>query len=491
MSAAQRPLRLAYCSPLNPAPSGISDYSEELLPFLAQYAEVTVFVDDGLRPTNPALLAACDVQPLRRLPRFQRRAAFDSVLYHMGNSPAHAAIWRMAQQVPGVVVLHELVFHHFMLWYAANVRHDVQHYVRMMQQLYGDAGAHMAQLMIRSRFSDAAFDFPCVEPILASAQAVLAHNRYLLAQVQRRAPQLPQALVPMGVPLPPLVPQAAARARLGLPLDQPLLAAFGHINAWKRMESSLRALATLRAEGRPARLLLVGSVSLNYDLAGLVARLGLTDAVTITGYVPQAQFYDYVAAADICLNLRYPTAGETSASLLRLLGAARPTLVSAVGSFAELPPHVAAQVDLDDAEAGQLVAYCRRLLDDPPFAAALGAAARRFVADQHTLPRAAASMAAAVAAFLGRPAPALLRAEPLWQPPTVATLPPAPPAAARRSPRFAWPQRPRSTPPSPPPPPAALSPLLQAAAAALADLDLRESDTALLQRVAATILELS
>ncbi len=38
--------------------------------------------------------------------------------------------------------------------------------------------------------------------------------------------------------------------------------------------------------------------------------------------------------------LRHPTAGETSASLLRLLGAGRPTLVTATGSFAELPPTI-------------------------------------------------------------------------------------------------------------------------------------------------------
>jgi glycosyltransferase involved in cell wall biosynthesis len=473
MSAADRPLRVAYCSPLNPQPSGIADYSEELLPYLAQFVELTVFVDDGLRPVNPALSRSCDLQPLRRLPRLARRGAFDSVVYHLGNSPAHAAIWRTAQQVPGVVVLHELVLHHFMLWYAANVRRDVQHYVRMMQQLYGEPGAHMAQLMIRSRFSDAAFDFSCVEPVLAAATAVIAHNRWLLNRVTPLAPQLPQAYVPMGVPLSPLLPAAAARQALGLPADQPLLAAFGHINAWKRMESVLRALAALNAAGRNARLLLVGSVSPNYDLAGLVRRLGLSNAVTITGYVPQVEFQQYVAAADICLNLRYPTAGETSASLLRLLGAARPTLVSAVGSFTELPPHVAAQVDLGPAEADQLVRYSQLLLDDRPFAAALGNAARRFIAAQHSLPVAAAAFAAALAGFHGRPAPAPFHPQPLWDP-TAVTLPAAPRPIAR-----------------PQPAAAPVTPLIAAAAHAAAELDLRESDDALLARLAAAVAELS
>src|SRR5688500_6255056 len=101
--------RIAYCSPVNPAPSGISDYSEELLPFLGQYGEITLFVEDGLRPTNPQVAAEIEVLPLRRLPRELRRRRYDGLLYHLGNSPAHAGIWRAAQRIPGVVVLHDFV----------------------------------------------------------------------------------------------------------------------------------------------------------------------------------------------------------------------------------------------------------------------------------------------------------------------------------------------------------------------------------------------
>src|SRR6185503_2426072 len=177
---------------------------------------------------------------------------------------------------------------------------------------------------------------------------------------------------------------------LGLPHDAPILASFGHINPWKRLEAILRALGALRANYPDLRYLLVGSVSPNYDLRAVVARAGLEGVVTIAGYVDRAAFGDYVAAADICLNLRHPTAGETSASLLRLLGAGRPTLVTASGSFAELPADVAAQIDPDASEGDLLLAYCRLLLDRPDLAAMLGANARAFVAREHTLEGAAA-----------------------------------------------------------------------------------------------------
>ncbi|MEO7913462.1 MAG: glycosyltransferase, partial [Roseiflexaceae bacterium] len=411
--------RIAYASPLNPAASGISDYSEELLPYLARYAEVTPYVADGLRPSNADLLRHMEVRPLSRLERDQRRKPYDAIIYHMGNSVEnHAAIWDALRRVPGVVVLHEFVLHHFMLGYAAVTRRDVELYRAEAAQRYGPEGARVAELMLHGRLTEAAFGMPFCESVLDAAEGVLAHSRYVLDRVTALRPNLPAALAPMGVPLPPAIPRAAARMRLGLPPSALILASFGHINPYKRVEAALRAVKALRASRPDVRYLLVGSISPNYDLRAAIARAGLEDSVTVTGYVDRAAFEDYVAAADICLNLRHPTAGETSASLLRLLGAGKPTLVSASGSFAELPPGVAAQVDLDASENDLILEYCRLLSTRPDLAAAMGAQARAYVARDHRLDGAAASYMRFLSARYGWGATPPLRATPLWEPAT-------------------------------------------------------------------------
>jgi glycosyltransferase involved in cell wall biosynthesis len=351
-----------------------------------------------------------------------------------------------------------------------------------MGERYGEAGAHMAQLMIRSRFGDAAFDFPCCEPVLAAARGLIAHSRYVRERAAALRPELPAAVVPMGVPLPAPIGRGAARRRLGLPDDAFVLASFGHINAWKRVEPTLRAVAALRADGVDARYILVGSVSPNYDLRGLVARSRLGDAVQVTGYAPRSEFDDYVAAADLCVNLRHPTGGETSASLLRLLGAGRPTLVSAVGAFAELPPGVAAQVDPGPAEGDQILAYCRLLLARPDLAAALGARARAYVAAEHTLEGAAQGYARFLAALYGWPQVRRYRAEPLWNPVEERDEEESN-VAGRSEPAAA---APAATQPSP----AAHGPLTVAAARAAAELGLSEDDRRLLKTVARRIAEL-
>lgn len=470
--------RIAYCSPVNPAASGISDYSEELLPYLGQYADITLYLAADLLPANPHLTRHLEVLPLRRLEREHRRRPYDALVYHLGNSPVHAEIWRVAQRLPGVIVLHEFVLHHFMLWYAANVLHDVQHYVREMAARYGEAGAHVAQLMIRGRFTEATFDFPCCEPVVVAATGLLAHSRYVQERVTALRPDLPTAVVPMGVPLPPDIPMAEARARLGIDADALVLASFGHINAYKRLEPALRAVLELHRERPGTHYILVGSMSPHYDVPGLVRRMGLEEVVTITGYVPRARFEDYVAATDICLNLRHPTAGETSASLLRLLGAGRPTLVSATGSFIELPPDVAAQVDTDASESDLILAYCRLLAYRPDVASALGTRARAYVAQEHSLERAALGYVRFLARCYRWDVVRRIRDEPLWS---------LAPAAEHQAAETMNRDQEATTAALPPPAPPHL---VTAAGQALAELGITERDDTLLRTVSRRLTDL-
>ena len=44
-------MRIAYFSPLNPIKSGVSDYSEELLEYLAGFGRIELFIDD-YRPSS-------------------------------------------------------------------------------------------------------------------------------------------------------------------------------------------------------------------------------------------------------------------------------------------------------------------------------------------------------------------------------------------------------------------------------------------------------
>ncbi|MGI8588655.1 MAG: glycosyltransferase family 4 protein [Chloroflexia bacterium] len=397
-------MRLAYFSPLNPVQSGISDYSEELLPHLAHGAEIDLFIDK-YRPTNPEIASAFRVLPARRFRSAARATRYDGVVYQMGNSPAHAYIYDRLMETPGTLVLHEFVLHHLRMWMALH-RGKGRTYLRAMTAEYGEAGRLAAERVLLGQHPEALFNFPLVEEALAHATGVIVHSRYMAAQVAAIRADVPLAVVPMGVPLPPLVPQAEARARLGLDPSIFILSSMGHLNPYKRLNVALRAFKAFAMQQPRCLFLLVGSRSPNYNVDRMINMLGLADRVRVTGYAPTAEFADYLAASDVCINLRYPTAGETSAALLRIMGGGKPVLVSRVGSFAELPDSAAAKVDVGEIEEELLLEYLLLLSRRPDLREAMGRAARLYIAEHHTLEGAAEGY---LAVLSGQPSAEILR----------------------------------------------------------------------------------
>src|SRR5205823_8200025 len=98
-------MKLAYFSPLGPQRSGISDYSEELLPHLAESAEITLFAD-GFQPTSQALNSNFEIRDYRRQhSHLQGLDRFGAVVYHMGNDHRyHSGIFEAMQKRSGIVV---------------------------------------------------------------------------------------------------------------------------------------------------------------------------------------------------------------------------------------------------------------------------------------------------------------------------------------------------------------------------------------------------
>jgi glycosyltransferase involved in cell wall biosynthesis len=460
-------MRIAYFSPLNPVPSGISDYSEDLLPYLGAEAEIDLFIDSGYRPANPDLAAHFAIYPYGRFPLLARRRTYDVVLYHVGNSPAHDYIVATLERYPGVIVLHDLVLHHLMLWRA--VRHRSVAAYRQAMAAYGPAGERVAAAMLAGRLLEEAFDYPLCEGVLRAARGVIVHSRYVAERVHAIRPDVPLAVVPMGVPLPVLPDREEARRCLGLPPNGPVIASFGHVNPYKRLEPALRAFRRLRKDHPEALFLIVGSLSPHLDLPGLIARLGLEQAVRVTGFVEMGVFLGYLAACDICVNLRYPTAGETSASLLRILGAGVPTLVSRTGAFAELPPEVAIQVDVGEDEEEEIEAFLRYLIDHPEARGFFAAHAREYVATHHTLEGAAAGYLRFLGDLCGKAAPERLTRPPLFVPPTARAVPlPEHPSVAEGGGSLA----------------------VEMVAEALAEIGLREDDRTSLQAIAEVLGQL-
>jgi SAM-dependent methyltransferase len=123
----------------------------------------------------------------------------------------------------------------------------------------------------------------------------------------------------------------------------------------------------------------VGEKHPDFQVDSLIRSLDLWGTVRVMGFTPIEDFAGYIAASDIVLNLRYPTVGETSGSLLRALGLGRAVVVSEVGAFAELPDDVCLKVPVGAGEEDLIFEYMNLLVSRPEVARSLGARAHAYV----------------------------------------------------------------------------------------------------------------
>ena len=380
----ERAARVAYFTPLQPVESGISQYSEDLIPWLATALDLTVVVDNYM-PTLAAALAPARIIPARRF----NRSAYDAVVLHMGNSPAHNYMAPLALDRPDVLVLHDIVLHHLMVWRAVQGRGGREVYRREMRERYGERGEAVAAQVLRGQNPTAMFDFPLNEDFIRAARSVVTHSPSSSAWVERLVPGTRTHVVPMGVPIIARVDRQVARTRLGIGPETFVILSLGRVNPFKRIPAVFRAVRRVVDEVPDLALLIVGGDSPNYDVPRLARFAGIERYVRRLGYVPDNQLPDLFAAADVCVNLRFPTAGETSAAVLRLMSAGLPTIVTETGAFADLPDDAVLKVPPDAFEGELLIAFLRALATNHTFRRAVGANARAFVLREHTMRRAA------------------------------------------------------------------------------------------------------
>lgn len=370
-------LQLAYFSPLPPQRTGIADYSADLLPALSLRSDITLFVDDPegvvsrLREQFPVL-------PIATFP--ENRWAYDLALYQMGNSVFHTFIYEMALRYPGVVVLHDYTIHHLIASMTVGAGNFAA-YLREMAYARGMAGLAKAR-EIALGAKTPLFAWPLNARLVDVSLGVMVHSRFVQDKLLAAHPRARIAQIVQPMPLPAARDRQKARIALGLPDDAFILITCGNITPEKRLDVVLGCFKAFSRQHPESLWLIVGEPKA--DVAHWRAQLqaaDLGDRVREVGYIEGLEvFYDYVAASDVCVNLRDPTAGETSASVLRAMAVGTPVIVSDVGWYAELPERVCIKIIHDGTEEDQVLAGLERWHADTAARRSAGAQARAYVA---------------------------------------------------------------------------------------------------------------
>lgn len=346
--------RLALVSPLPPQQSGVATYAHRLLAELRRHCDVTVFVD-----TNPAYVWAPDGVAVETTRQFEATVAgggaFDQILYFMGNSQFHLEALRLLEKHPGAVLLHDV-----RLTELYREMHRL-----MPERLVGDSvgatvadhypGRYRSEVEAMDAIDQGVanrFGLLMARQVAQLADRVLVHSDFAAALLRLDTGVEATALFPLPCPN-----VSGPKATTDGP---PVVASFGVVAPSKQPERLIAAMATVRRAWPDARLRFVGPIEAHYRraLEALAETTGVGDAVEFAGSLSDSDFGRAQDDATVAVQLRAFSNGESSAAVTELLARGVPTVVTNIGSMAELPDDVVVKVDVEaqPEDLGDLIA---------------------------------------------------------------------------------------------------------------------------------------
>ena len=345
-------MTVGFFSPLPPARTGVADYSAALLAALNRRHTVSVGRDGDVN------------------------------LYHVGNNQLHASIYRRALEQPGIVVLHDALLHHMMLGSLSR-----EQYIEEFVYNYGEWTRGLAQSLWGGRSRSAAdpqyFRYSMLKRLAERSRALIVHNPAAAAIVRShhataKVHEIPHLLIPQ----PPVDVVEAERLRQMLCPAGILLGVFGHLRESKRVLPLLRLFAD-----RPGYTLVLAGAIGSSDLLRAVEHYSGTSNVHRIGYMTAERYGQVGVAVDLCVNLRYPTAGETSGVTIGMMGLGKPVMLTDSLENSLYPDHCCFKITAGLSEEDEMIAVADWISNHRSVLPEVGAAALAYVRSAHAVER--------------------------------------------------------------------------------------------------------
>lgn len=352
--------KLLYASPFPPLESGISDYSVILVDALKENFDITLF-SDNYKITDEAL---------KKFPVLKYGVdsvdfdSFDHIIYNMGNNGIfHSYIYETALKHPGVIIQHDLVIFHFIMRY---YRADRKNLYSALYSSFSVKDFICFREAVRDKYEntmDFASGHPFNTELLRSGNRFITHSEYARNKILETGIVKAENVAHIN-----LIEQIADDAviidreklykKYKVPADAAVICAFGNILETKLNRETCRAVKKFAAKSdKKLCYVMVGKGDYVDD--------ELEDGLIIkTGYTELDEFNSFVNYADIIVNLRNPTLGETSAAMLRTLQMGKVCITNNGGWFSELPDDCVCKIELDNAERNIEKALTELLSDE-------------------------------------------------------------------------------------------------------------------------------
>jgi len=311
-------------------PSGVASYSALIERYLASHFQV-VHVSNA---------------------DWKHPGQFSQVLYHIGASARHGCAFSALRERPGPAIIHEpnCLSYYYESWDVISAQERaavLELFDRYFDKTFTSLPEVFAFIEAQTTSDRWSIDVASEQLWLPSVTQAVVHSRHVADRLSR---VWSTPVTVLSQPVLPLSPAAGRdiRLRLGIEPDAFVVGSFGFIGEYKRLESVLAAWEQWLTRPKRARLLLVGQKQYGIQIPAAGDIVHLEDA-------NDEDFDACLSAADISIQLRHPTLGETSHVVSKLLASRRHIIVSDTPFTQEYPDELVVRVRPDEHEVVGLI----------------------------------------------------------------------------------------------------------------------------------------
>ncbi|HWE50210.1 MAG TPA: methyltransferase domain-containing protein [Bryobacteraceae bacterium] len=360
-------LRVAMFTPLPPARSGTADYAASLIGELSKIIRLEVFTS---------------------VPSGFNGSRYDAVVYQIANNPWHEPFYRLALEQPGIITLHDANLHDLIRGMTLDRGNEPAYLKEVMFEVFGqDALQPEASQFAAGPLQPRTFTM--LRRLLNASRGCITHSHHAEREVRLKGFEGPASVIPHGATARNLS-QPECRRALNINAAGPVVGLFGYQRPDKRAIPCIRAFARFARSIPGATLLIAGEPHPDVQTGSLIRQLEIEGKVRIAGFQESLESLDAcIGACDVVLNLRHPTFGETSGTMMRAFGLGRAVIVSDTGACRELPDDVCLKIPADAYEEAVLAECLMWLFEEPSRIGEIGTLAQEWVAGHCSWPRAA------------------------------------------------------------------------------------------------------
>lgn len=393
--------KIAYVSPLPPEKTGIANYSNDLLPFLANHYDIDIIVDQhvtsiGNLPEN------CNVYDKTQLKNHAQE--YHVILYHFGNSMFHRYMHDLINIYPGIVVLHDFYLSGPLMH--LDISGDVPGCWGL--ELFESHGYHAVRDLCMSHdYIKNLWKYPCNRTLINNSTGVIVHSNHSkeLAEHWYGVGAADHWVHIPHLKEPILIDKLQARKAVSIDENKFVVCSFGILGRAKLNHRLINAwMNSPLSKDSNSLLIFVGenidggyAAELNELISSYQSKI---NNIKITGFVDNNNYSQYLSASDIAVQLRGFSRGETSGAALDCMARGLPLIVNAHATMNELP-NVAVCKLPDEFTDIQLIDALVELKENPSRRKILGFEATHWLKRMHKPEVVAAQYADAIESIRG------------------------------------------------------------------------------------------